>query len=72
MKCPCEECISYAICASKDEIRCSLLYKYLEQVSKINANYCGVTVIEDFYNKNVSSCFPIPKNRYYIKWEEDK
>ena len=29
MKCPCEDCISYAICNVKDKIRCNDLWMYL-------------------------------------------
>jgi len=28
MKCPCEECIRYAICVSRKYIYCELLYNY--------------------------------------------
>ena len=29
MKCPCEECISLAMCYHKREVKCELLYRYL-------------------------------------------
>lgn len=72
MKCPCKQCISFAICISNIEIRCPILYKYLERNTKSNDSHSGITELEGIYNKKVSSCFPVPKNLYYIRWEEKK
>ena len=78
MKCPCEECISYAICKQKDELICSIIYDFLEvrQFPKSyvpdEIDYTSLRVIERFYKREVSSCFPVPGLRYFIRWEKDK
>ena len=36
MKCPCEECISLAICVNNEKIKCELLCNYLDDFNFIN------------------------------------
>jgi len=76
VKCPCEKCVSLAICKLKDELRCSIIYDFLE-VREFpepydEDAYADIRVIERFYGREVSSCFPVPGLRYYIRWEEDE
>jgi len=35
-KCPCETCITFAICKGKDEVECPILYKYMRAGIKNN------------------------------------
>jgi hypothetical protein len=37
-KCPCKECITLAICINREELKCSLLLKYLNE-TYINSVY---------------------------------
>lgn len=42
MSCPCEECISYAICYQEDKLHCEDLYHYV----------CVVDIAHEFYGYN--------------------
>jgi len=48
MKCPCEECITLAICLNKDRLKCSLLYKYLNHSDSV-MNNCNALSIHNAY-----------------------
>ena len=42
---PCKECLILAICRTKNRIKCSLLYKWIDDV-------------EDYSEKDTEECFP--------------
>ena len=64
-KCPCEECISFAICYQKEVIHCELLYKFVCTTKKSNdvrheLEYC-------FYNKGTGPILHSLYNRYLAR-----
>ena len=64
-KCPCEECISFAICYQKEVITCRLLYTFMCTTKKSNdANheleYCH-------YNKGTGRILHSLYNRYLAR-----
>lgn len=60
-KCPCEECISFAICYHHTSLECELLYKYLRDVDDFKDHaHLGYRVgttgaIHHLYNRYISS-----------------
>ena len=49
-KCPCEDCISFAMCLNKEIIKCSLLYSYLSHSSWLrNCNALSIHKARTFY-----------------------
>jgi len=49
-KCPCEECISLAICVNRYRIKCEILYHFLCRTRK---NYSGKLIYGDRNQTNI-------------------
>ena len=64
-KCPCEECIVYAICKQKVKIRCNELYLYVNKRNRFprelpNATkiYHSASYIYPYLNRGTTRWFP--------------
>ena len=61
IKCPCEECISFAICYQNRNIVCKLLYSFLFDTDKLKDRAFigyrgeGSGALSDLYNRYISS-----------------
>ena len=59
-KCPCEECISLAICYNRNRIRCEILYNFLCATRKdysgrliyVDRNQINIRLTEKVFNKS--------------------
>lgn len=61
MKCPCEKCISYAICVNTKIIRCTILYKiyksYIKQdvITDVKKGEAILRSYANFFNRDAFS-----------------
>ena len=63
-KCPCEECITLAICINKEKIKCSILYNYLGGESYVR-NCIALSILKAYF-------FYILSYRRELKFVRDK